>query len=65
MLINTVDNEYLDWFSLSDKVCKMLVFGKVVNGIDILEYINNSIETDKENKPVSPIKIEDISITKN
>ena len=54
--INTVDNNHLDSMHT--------VFGKVKEGMDIVEKIEN-IATEKPNRPVNDVIIENIKITNN
>ena len=56
--INTVHNAYLDWFSEGQS--KHPVFGKVIEGFDVVEKIG-STKTDANDRPIEPIKV--ISIT--
>src|SRR4051812_17833771 len=58
--INTVHNAYLDWFSPGPS--KHPVFGKVVEGLDVLKKIE-SAPTDGGDRPKTPIKM--IKITVN
>jgi peptidylprolyl isomerase len=53
--INLVDNTYLDW-DKSPYTSKHPVFGKVVQGIEIVEKIGK-LETDKNNRPIKEVKI--------
>ena len=53
--INTADNLYLD--------SKHTVFGKVVDGMNVVEEIQNS-QTFPDDKPVEPIIIENVEIQK-
>lgn len=56
--INTVHNDYLDWFSPGPS--KHPVFGKVTNGMDVLQVIE-STPTGAGDRPVEPVQM--ISIT--
>ena len=51
--ISTKDNNFLDG--------KHVVFGKVIKGMDLVDYIEN-IETDENNKPLNEILIVDSGI---
>jgi cyclophilin family peptidyl-prolyl cis-trans isomerase len=57
--INTVHNPYLDWFSPGPS--KHPVFGKVVEGLDILEKIEN-VPTDPSDRPRTPVKMNRVVI---
>jgi len=57
--INTVHNNFLDWFSPGQS--KHPVFGKISEGMDVV----NAIETTKtgaQDRPVTPVKVERITI---
>ena len=56
--INTVHNDYLDWFSPGPS--KHPVFGKVVAGLDVLKKIENA-PTASGDRPKTPIQM--ISVT--
>ena len=51
--ISTKDNNFLDG--------KHVVFGKVIKGMDLVDYIEN-VETDENNKPLNEILIVDSGI---
>lgn len=57
--INTVHNQFLDWFDKSTE-SQHPVFGKVVSGMDVVLAINNT-RVDRNDRPVTPVKC--ISIT--
>lgn len=53
--INLVDNTYLDWDDASTPY-KHPVFGKVVEGMDIVDAIAK-VRTDRNDRPVKEVKI--------
>ncbi len=58
--INTVHNRYLDWFDTSTP-SKHPVFGKVVEGMDIVGQIG-STRTSHGDRPTTPIQVLSITI---
>ena len=52
--INTAHNQYLDWFSPGPS--KHPVFGKVVDGMDVIEKIE-STPTGAGDRPVTPVQM--------
>ena len=58
--INLIDNTYLD-FDKPPASSKHPVFGKVVEGMDIIDGISN-VETDRRDKPLKDVIINKISI---
>ncbi len=58
--INTVHNSYLDWFSPGQS--KHPVFGKVTDGMDVLESIQ-STPTDGNDRPLEPVKMIKIEVS--
>jgi cyclophilin family peptidyl-prolyl cis-trans isomerase len=57
--INTVHNSYLDWFTPGPS--KHPVFGKVVEGMDVVKKIEKT-RTDAGDRPVSPVKMNKVTI---
>lgn len=58
--LNTVHNHYLDWFSPGPS--KHPVFGKVIDGLDIVMNIGNT-PTKPGDRPKTPIMVESIVIS--
>ena len=52
--INTVHNDYLDWFSSGPS--KHPVFGKVIDGMDVVHAIEE-VETSHQDRPSVPVKM--------
>jgi peptidylprolyl isomerase len=57
--INTKHNSFLDWFSPGQS--KHPVFGKVTEGMNIVKNIEGT-ETSSQDRPLTPIKVERITI---
>jgi cyclophilin family peptidyl-prolyl cis-trans isomerase len=57
--VNTVHNSYLDWFSAGPS--KHPVFAKVTEGMDVVKAIE-STQTDGRDKPITPVKMNSITI---
>jgi len=60
--INTVHNPYLDWFTPGQS--KHPVFGKVVEGMDVVEKIG-SVETGRNDSPLEPVQVRKITISRD
>jgi len=58
--INVVDNPYLDWFSPGQS--KHPVFGKVVEGMEIVDAISKA-PRDPRDRPKTPIKMNKITVS--
>lgn len=58
--INLVDNTYLD-FDKPPKSSQHPVFGKVVQGMDVVDAIG-SVKTDRGDKPLQPVTIKKITL---
>jgi cyclophilin family peptidyl-prolyl cis-trans isomerase len=58
--INTVHNEYLDWFTPGPS--KHPVFGKVVSGMDVVKKIETTA-VDGDDRPVTPVRMNKVTIT--
>lgn len=57
--INTVHNDFLDWFSPGNS--KHPVFGKVVEGMEVVKKIEKS-RTDANDRPVTPVKMVKVTV---
>ena len=57
--INTVHNNFLDWFSPGQS--KHPVFGKITEGMDVVNDIGTT-KTGAQDRPVTPVKVERITI---
>ena len=58
--INTKDNNYLDWWDTRTP-SKHPVFGKIVEGMDIVDKIGNT-RTAQRDRPATPIQVTAITI---
>ncbi|MEM9728296.1 MAG: peptidylprolyl isomerase [Myxococcota bacterium] len=57
--INTANNAYLDWFSPG--ASKHPVFGKVVDGMDVIEKIGTT-PTGAGDRPVTPVQMVKVTV---
>jgi len=57
--INTVHNNFLDWFSPGQS--KHPVFGKITEGMDVVNAIGTT-KTGAQDRPETPVKVEKITI---
>ena len=57
--INTTHNAFLDWFSPGES--KHPVFGKVIDGMDVLRKIE-STPTDGDDRPRTPVRMNKITV---
>jgi len=58
--INTVHNDFLDWFSAG--ASKHPVFGKVTEGMDVVHAIERS-PTNRNDRPNTPVQVRSITIS--
>ena len=57
--INTVHNNFLDWFSPGQS--KHPVFGKITEGTEVVNAIGTT-QTGAQDRPATPVKVEKITI---
>lgn len=57
--INTVHNDYLDWFTSGPS--KHPVFGRVIEGMDVVTAIETT-PTDAGDRPTTPVRVDNITI---
>jgi cyclophilin family peptidyl-prolyl cis-trans isomerase len=60
--INVVDNPYLDWFSPGQS--KHPVFGKVVEGMDVVDKISKA-PRDARDRPKTPVQMVKITVSES
>jgi cyclophilin family peptidyl-prolyl cis-trans isomerase len=57
--INTVHNDFLDWFTPG--ASKHPVFGRVVEGMDIVAAIGRT-KTDGDDRPITPVRMNSVTV---
>jgi peptidylprolyl isomerase len=58
--INTVHNDYLDWFTPGPS--RHPVFGKIVDGMDVVKKIETSPTSKPGDRPQTPIRVNSITL---
>lgn len=58
--INVADNPYLDWFSPGPS--KHPVFGKIVEGMDVVDTISKTPRDDGD-RPKTPVKVNKVTVS--
>ena len=62
--INVSDNSYLDWFNPRTP-SKHPVFGKIIDGYDVVMRISKTRTSKPGDRPLKPIQVTKISISGN
>jgi cyclophilin family peptidyl-prolyl cis-trans isomerase len=57
--INTVHNDFLDWFTPG--ASKHPVFGRVVEGMEIVSAIGRT-KTDGDDRPITPVRMNSVTV---
>jgi cyclophilin family peptidyl-prolyl cis-trans isomerase len=59
--INTIHNDYLDWFSPGKS--RHPVFGKIIQGMDVVKGIETTPTSASNNRPNTPIQVKKIVVS--
>lgn len=59
--INTVHNDFLDWFSPGKS--RHPVFGKIVSGMDVVKTIEGVPTSAGNNRPNTPVQVKKVTLT--
>jgi len=54
--VNTAHNRQLDWFRWFGRIGRHPVFGRVIEGMDVVERIE-AVPTDETDRPQTPVKV--------
>jgi cyclophilin family peptidyl-prolyl cis-trans isomerase len=57
--INTVHNDYLDWFTPGQS--KHPVFGRIIDGLDVVTKIGTT-QTDDGDRPLTPVRVNRVTV---